>query len=129
MLGKASAPSQGKKLVSMTAFRQSVEAMIPALRRYARALARDADIADDLGAGHASARCARKSCSLAATSGCWPGMILTNPQQEPAAAARRPQFMPLLDNNPDASGTEAEGVTSPARSRRWWKSSARCCCW
>jgi len=32
----------------MTAFSQSVEAMIPALRRYARALARDADIADDL---------------------------------------------------------------------------------
>src|SRR5438309_11378981 len=32
----------------MSAFRQSVEAMIPALRRYARALARDADIADDL---------------------------------------------------------------------------------
>src|SRR5271157_1565311 len=32
----------------MTAFRQSVEAMIPALRRYARALARDADVADDL---------------------------------------------------------------------------------
>src|SRR5712692_8395955 len=33
---------------SMTAFRESVEAMIPALRRYARALARDADVADDL---------------------------------------------------------------------------------
>ena len=32
----------------MSPFRQSVEAMIPALRRYARALARDADIADDL---------------------------------------------------------------------------------
>ena len=32
----------------MSAFRQSVEAMISALRRYARALARDADIADDL---------------------------------------------------------------------------------
>ena len=32
----------------MSAFRQSVEAMIPALRRYARALARDADVADDL---------------------------------------------------------------------------------
>jgi RNA polymerase sigma-70 factor (ECF subfamily) len=32
----------------MTAFRQSVEAMIPALRRYARALTRDADVADDL---------------------------------------------------------------------------------
>src|SRR4051794_27930274 len=34
--------------ISMSPFRQSVEAMIPALRRYARALARDADIADDL---------------------------------------------------------------------------------
>ena len=32
----------------MIAFRPSVEAMIPALRRYARALTRDTDIADDL---------------------------------------------------------------------------------
>ncbi len=32
----------------MSAFRQSVEAMIPSLRRYARALVRDADVADDL---------------------------------------------------------------------------------
>jgi RNA polymerase sigma-70 factor (ECF subfamily) len=32
----------------MTAFRESVEAMIPALRRYARALTRGADVADDL---------------------------------------------------------------------------------
>src|ERR1700688_4430450 len=64
----------------MTAFRQRVEAMIPALRRYARALARDADVADDL-----------VQDTLV------------------RALARRPQFMPLLDNNPDASGTEAEG--------------------
>src|SRR4051812_28066930 len=33
---------------AMNAFREDVEAMIPALRRYARALARDADVADDL---------------------------------------------------------------------------------
>src|SRR6187399_2491186 len=32
----------------MSAFRQNVETMIPALRRYARALTRNADIADDL---------------------------------------------------------------------------------
>ena len=32
----------------MTAFRESVESMVPALRRYARGLTRDADIADDL---------------------------------------------------------------------------------
>jgi len=54
----------------MTAFRESVEAMIPALRRYARALARDAEIADDL-------------------------------VQDTLVRA--------FDNNPDASGTEAEG--------------------
>jgi DNA-directed RNA polymerase specialized sigma24 family protein len=33
---------------AMTAFRESVEAMIPALRRYTRALTRGADVADDL---------------------------------------------------------------------------------
>ncbi|MEJ2436099.1 MAG: RNA polymerase subunit sigma-70, partial [Pseudolabrys sp.] len=32
----------------MPTFRQKVEAAIPALRRYARALTRDADLADDL---------------------------------------------------------------------------------
>ena len=32
----------------MSGFRQGIEATIPALRRYARALTRDADIADDL---------------------------------------------------------------------------------
>jgi hypothetical protein len=32
----------------LATFRQKVEAAIPALRRYARALTRDADIADDL---------------------------------------------------------------------------------
>ncbi|HEY0235601.1 MAG TPA: sigma factor, partial [Afipia sp.] len=32
----------------MNDFRHNVETMIPALRRYARALARDTDIADDL---------------------------------------------------------------------------------
>ncbi|MFZ0399715.1 MAG: sigma factor, partial [Pseudolabrys sp.] len=32
----------------MATFRQNVEATIPALRRYARALTRDSDIADDL---------------------------------------------------------------------------------
>ena len=69
----------------MTVFRQSVEAMIPALRRYARALARDADVADDL-------------------------------VQDTLVRALRSERLFLggdvrswLDNNPDASGTEAEG--------------------
>jgi RNA polymerase sigma-70 factor, ECF subfamily len=32
----------------VTAFRESIEAMVPALRRYARALMLNADLADDL---------------------------------------------------------------------------------
>jgi RNA polymerase sigma-70 factor, ECF subfamily len=52
MLCKAFAPNEAKPGCpikrQMSDFRQSVEAMIPALRRYARALARDIDVADDL---------------------------------------------------------------------------------
>jgi DNA-directed RNA polymerase specialized sigma24 family protein len=81
MLDKTSEPNQDEDSGAMTAFRQSVEAMIPALRRYARALARDADIADDL----------------------------VQDTLVRALRSERPQFIPLLDNNPDASGTEAEG--------------------
>jgi RNA polymerase sigma-70 factor (ECF subfamily) len=36
------------KEAGLATFRQNVEATIPALRRYARALTRDSDIADDL---------------------------------------------------------------------------------
>jgi len=54
----------------MTAFRESVEAMIPSLRRYARALARDADVADDLVQDYAGARAALGTAFFwAATSG------------------------------------------------------------
>ncbi len=94
----------------MSAFRQSVEAMIPALRRYARALARDADVADDLvqdtlvrapALGAAVSRRRRPKLALHHPD---------QPEQKSAAiAGAAAQFMPLLDNNPDASGTEAEG--------------------
>jgi len=40
----------------------------------------------------------------------WLYTILTNlNKNRRRSLARRPQFVPLLDNNPDASGTEAEG--------------------
>ena len=43
MIVEAHAPNARDVKTAMSAFRQSVEAMIPALRRYARALTRDAD--------------------------------------------------------------------------------------
>src|ERR1700736_3431646 len=95
MLRKAFAPEPTENMVSMTAFRQSVEAMIPALRRYARALVR-------------ALRSER--LFLGGDVRSWLYTILTNlNKNRRRSLARRPQFMPLLDNNPDASGTEAEG--------------------
>jgi RNA polymerase sigma-70 factor (ECF subfamily) len=97
-------------LVPMTAFRQSVEAMIPALRRYARALARDADIADDLVQDTLVRALRSERLFLGGDVRSWLYTILTNlNKNRRRSLARRPQFMPLLDNNPDASGTEAEG--------------------
>src|ERR1700743_1762240 len=93
----------------MTAFRQSVEAMIPALRRYARALARDADIADDLVQDTLVRALRSERLFLGGDVRSWLYTILTNlNKNRRRSLARRPQFMPLLENNPDASGTEAE---------------------
>src|SRR6266404_5059116 len=95
---------------SMTAFRESVEAMIPALRRYARALARDADVADDLVQDTLVRALRSEQLFLGGDVRSWLYTILTNlNKNRRRSLARRPQFMPLLDNNPDASGTEAEG--------------------
>src|SRR5712664_2718356 len=94
----------------MTAFRQSVEAMIPALRRYARALARDADVANDLVQDTLVRALRSERLFLGGDVRSWLYTILTNlNKNRRRSLARRPQFMPLLDNNPDASGTEAEG--------------------
>jgi RNA polymerase sigma-70 factor, ECF subfamily len=95
---------------AMTAFRESVEAMIPALRRYARALTRDADIADDLVQDTLVRALRSERLFLGGDVRSWLYTILTNlNKNRRRSLARRPQFMPLLDNNPDASGTEAEG--------------------
>src|ERR1700683_5370791 len=94
----------------MTAFRESVEAMIPALRRYARALTRDADIADDLVQDTLVRALRSERLFLGGDVRSWLYTILTNlNKNRRRSLARRPQFMPLLDNNPDVSGTEAEG--------------------
>ena len=93
----------------MTAFRESVEAMIPALRRYARALTRDADVADDLVQDTLVRALRSERLFLGGDVRSWLYTILTNlNKNRRRSLARRPQFMPLLDNNPDASGTEAE---------------------
>src|ERR1044071_7697316 len=94
---------------SMSPLRQRVEAIVPALRRYARALARDADIADDLVQDTLVRALRSEKLFLGGDVRSWLYTILTNlNKNRRRSLARRPQFMPLLDNNPDASGTEAE---------------------
>jgi RNA polymerase sigma-70 factor, ECF subfamily len=95
--------------ISMSAFRDDVEAMIPALRRYARALARDADVADDLVQDTLVRALRSERLFLGGDIRSWLYTILTNlNRNRRRSLARRPQFTPLLDNNAEPSGTEAE---------------------
>ncbi|MES2751087.1 MAG: sigma-70 family RNA polymerase sigma factor [Pseudomonadota bacterium] len=91
-------------------FRHSVEAMIPALRRYARALARDADIADDLVQDTLVRALRSEKLFLGGDLRAWLYTILTNlNRNRRRSLARQPQMMELYDTAADASGTEAEG--------------------
>jgi RNA polymerase sigma-70 factor (ECF subfamily) len=94
----------------MNAFRESVEAMIPALRRYARALARDADIADDLVQDTLVRALRSERLFLGGDIRSWLYTILTNlNRNRRRSLARRPPLAPLHDTAAGASGTEGEG--------------------
>jgi RNA polymerase sigma-70 factor, ECF subfamily len=95
----------------MTAFRQSVEAMIPALRRYARALARDADIADDLVQDTLVRALRSEHLFHGGEVRSWLYTILTNLNRNRLRSlARRPTLTSIEDNDaPDAAGPEAGG--------------------
>jgi RNA polymerase sigma-70 factor (ECF subfamily) len=92
-------------------FRQNVEATIPALRRYARALTRDADIAEDL--GQDTLVRALRSEHLFHGGDVRRGLytILTNLNRNRLRSlARRPALSPIEDNDaPDLAGPEAGG--------------------
>ena len=94
----------------MNAFRQSIEAMIPALRRYARALTRDADIADDLVQDTLVRALRSERLFVGGDLRGWLYTILTNlNRNRRRSLARKPTIMALVDTAADASGTEAEG--------------------
>ena len=94
----------------MSAFREGIEAMIPALRRYARALARDADIADDLVQDTLVRALRSERLFVGGDLRSWLYTILTNlNRNRRRALARRPPLTPLTDTATEAGGTEAEG--------------------
>ncbi len=95
----------------MIAFRQKVEAAIPALRRYARALTRDADIADDLVQDTLVRALRSEHLFQGDEIRSWLYTILTNLNRNRLRSlARRPVLSPIEDNDaPDLAGPEAGG--------------------
>jgi RNA polymerase sigma-70 factor (ECF subfamily) len=92
-------------------FRQSVEATIPALRRYARALTRDADIADDLVQDTLVRALRSEHLFHGGEVRSWLYTILTNLNRNRLRSlSRRPLMSPIDDNDaPDLAGPEAGG--------------------
>ena len=95
----------------MPTFRQNVEATIPALRRYARALTRNADIADDLVQDTLVRALRSEHLFHGGDIRSWLYTILTNLNRNRLRSlARRPVLSPIEDNDaPDLAGPEAGG--------------------
>lgn len=95
----------------MATFRQSVEVTIPALRRYARALTRDADLADDLVQDTLVRALRSEHLFHGGDVRSWMYTILTNLNRNRLRSlSRRPPMASIDDNDaPDMSGPEGGG--------------------
>ena len=93
----------------MSGFRQSIQAAIPALRRYARALTRDAETADDLVQDTLVRALRSEHLFHGEDTRSWLYTILTNLNRNRLRSlARRPTHAPLADNDAaDMAGPEA----------------------
>ena len=92
-------------------FRENVQAAIPALRRYARTLTRNADIADDLVQDTLVRALRSEHLFHGGEVRSWLYTILTNLNRNRLRSlARRPALSPIEDNDaPDMAGPEAGG--------------------
>lgn len=95
----------------MSGFRQDVEASIPALRRYARALTRDGDVADDLVQDTLVRALRAEHLFHGGDVRSWLYTILTNLNRNRLRSlSRRPSLMPIDDNDAvELAGPEAGG--------------------
>src|SRR5438309_10468335 len=96
---------------ALDGFRQDVEAAIPALRRYARALTRNSDIADDLVQDTLVRALRSEHLFHGGDVRSWLYTMLTNLNRNRLRSlARRPILSPIEDNDaPDLAGPEAGG--------------------
>ncbi|HKU79892.1 MAG TPA: sigma-70 family RNA polymerase sigma factor [Rhodanobacteraceae bacterium] len=97
--------------MAVVGFRENVQAAIPALRRYARALTRNADIADDLVQDTLVRALRSEHLFHGGEVRSWLYTILTNLNRNRLRSlARRPALSPIEENDaPDMAGPEAGG--------------------
>jgi RNA polymerase sigma-70 factor (ECF subfamily) len=95
----------------LAGFRQSIEASVPALRRYARALTRDADLADDLVQDTLVRALRSEHLFHGGEMRSWLYTILTNLNRNRLRTlARRPTMIAIGDDEPaDLSGPAGGG--------------------
>ena len=95
----------------VSGFRQGIQAATPALRRYARALTRDAEIADDLVQDTLVRALRSEHLFHGGDIRSWLYTILTNLNRNRLRSlSRRPAITPIEDTDaPDSSGPEAGG--------------------
>jgi RNA polymerase sigma-70 factor (ECF subfamily) len=92
----------------LSGFRQDVEAAIPALRRYARALTRDVETADDLVQDTLVRALRSEHMFQAGDTRAWLYTILTNLNRNRLRAlSRRPILTPIEDNDAAEAGPES----------------------
>ena len=93
----------------VSGFRQGIQAATPALRRYARALTRDAEIADDLVQDTLVRALRSEHLFHGGDIRSWLYTILIN-RNRLRSLSRRPAITPIEDTDaPDSSGPEAGG--------------------
>jgi RNA polymerase sigma-70 factor, ECF subfamily len=97
--------------MDVSSFRQSIEAAIPALRRYARALTRDAETADDLVQDTLVRALRSEHLFYGGDVRSWLYTILTNLNRNRLRSlARRPMLSSIEENDaPSSAGPEAGG--------------------
>ena len=94
----------------MSDFRAQIEATIPALRRYARALTRDADTADDIVQDTLVRALRSEHLFYGGDVRAWLYTILTNLNRNRLRSlSRRPVITPIKDSDSATAGPEAGG--------------------
>ena len=97
--------------IALSGFRQGIEAAVPALRRYARALTRNVELADDLVQDTLVRALRSEHLFHDGNIRAWLYTILTNLNRNRLRSlARRPALQAIDDNDaPDMAGPEAGG--------------------